>query len=160
MSVYLQSWSKRFSTSYMQQRKTYSLNHGLVSCEKLTIHLFLDHSFSFNVKTDFTLNVKLVSQNLLNKLRKRMDGKKEGLINFDLLNGLNFNISSLQAQHQHNEANAKCQKLEFIKWPPKAGCRNESISIHYYFKMSMFTQKRRAYVKSGTKNILVLVCNY
>lgn len=160
MSVYLQSWSKRFSTSYMQQRKTYSLNHGLVSCEKLTIHLFLDHIFSFNVKTDFTLNVKLVSQNLLNKLRKRMDGKKEGLINFDLLNGLNFNISSLQAQHQHNEANAKCQKLEFIKWPPKAGCRNESISIHYYFKMSMFTQKRRAYVKSGTKNILVLVCKY
>lgn len=34
-----------------------------------------------------------------------MDGKKEGLINFDLLNGLNFNISSLQAQHQRNEAN-------------------------------------------------------
>lgn len=115
MSVYLQSWSKRFSTSYMQQieRKTYSLNHGLVSCEKLTIHLFLDHSFSFNVKTDFTLNVKLVSQNLFNKLRKRMDGKKEGLINFDLLNGLNFNISSLQAQHRRNEANTKCQKLEF-----------------------------------------------
>lgn len=117
MSVYLQSWSKRFSTSYMQQieRKTYTFNHGLVSCEKLTIHLFLDRSFSFNVKTDFILSVKLVSQKLLNKLRKQMDGKKEGLINFDLFNGLNFNISSLQAQHQRNEANTKCQKLEFVK---------------------------------------------